>query len=64
MTRSKSGLLVLSGTCVFSGVLIALIHDQQQVERDALHQGVIRDKELYRMKVEELGPRLDRTGTR
>jgi len=55
---------VLSGTCVFSGVLIALIHDQQQVERDALHQGVIRDKELYRMKVEELGPRLDRTGTR
>ncbi len=53
MTRTVKGALVLASTTLACVVLIGVVHDQQVKERDALHQGVIRDKELWRRKVRE-----------
>jgi hypothetical protein len=47
------GTVVLAATTVACGILVAVVHDQQVTERDALHQGVLRDKELYRRKLQE-----------
>lgn len=47
------GTVVLVATTVACGILVAVVHDQQVTERDALHQGVLRDKELYRRKLQE-----------
>ena len=55
MTRTVKGALVLASTTLACVVLIGVVHDQQVKERDALHQGVIRDKELWRRKVRERG---------
>lgn len=46
--------LIFACTSVVTGVGIAYIHEQQKIERENLHQGVIRDKELYRKKLQEL----------
>lgn len=45
--------VVLATTTVACGVLVGMVHDQQVTERDALHQGVLRDKELYQRKLRE-----------
>jgi hypothetical protein len=57
MPPKSRGIAVLLCTSVACGVLISLIHEQQQVERDALHQGVIRDKKLYESKLKEFRER-------
>lgn len=46
--------LIFACTTVVTAVGIAYIHEQQKIERDNLHQGVIRDRELYRKKLKEL----------
>ncbi len=51
--RANKGAVVLASTTLACIVLIGVVHDQQVTERDALHQGVIRDKELYKRKLLE-----------
>jgi hypothetical protein len=51
--RANKGAVVLASTTLACVVLIGVVHDQQVTERDALHQGVIRDKELYKRKLRE-----------
>jgi hypothetical protein len=51
------GILVLASTTLACGILIGLVHDQQVTERNALHQGVLRDKELYKKKLLEQAER-------
>lgn len=50
--RAK-GAAVLASTTLACVIVVSMVHDQQVTERDALHQGVIRDKELYKRKLHE-----------
>lgn len=53
MTPRGKGFLV--AVTVFTGAGIWAVHWTQVVERQNLHQGVIRDEELYARKLAELG---------
>jgi len=50
----KRGTIFLVGTTLITGLGIAYIHHGQKVERENLHKGVIRDKELYKRKLAEM----------
>ncbi|KAL6781459.1 hypothetical protein ACKKBG_A11235 [Auxenochlorella protothecoides x Auxenochlorella symbiontica] len=45
--------LALATITLLSAWGIATVHWYQQEEREALHKGVIRDEELYKLKVEQ-----------
>lgn len=55
VTVVGKGGIALIGVSVVTAVAIGYIHYGQRVERENLHKGVIRDKELYRIKARELG---------
>ncbi|KAK0386668.1 hypothetical protein NLU13_6503 [Sarocladium strictum] len=49
---SAAAKATLGGTCLFALGTIVFVHFQQQAEKAAMHQGVIRDMEQQRIKRE------------
>ncbi|KAH8177790.1 PET assembly of cytochrome c oxidase, mitochondrial domain-containing protein [Sarocladium implicatum] len=49
---SAASKATLGGTCLFALGTIAFVHFQQEAERSAMHQGVVRDMEQQRIKRE------------
>ncbi|EGO54806.1 hypothetical protein NEUTE1DRAFT_28458, partial [Neurospora tetrasperma FGSC 2508] len=49
---SRASKLTLLGTSAFALGTVALVHWQQQAEKEAMHAGVIRDIEQQRIKRE------------
>ncbi|EAA27869.1 hypothetical protein GE21DRAFT_9488 [Neurospora crassa] len=49
---SRASKLTLLGTSAFALGTVALVHWQQQAEKEAMHAGVIRDMEQQRIKRE------------
>ncbi|TPX16778.1 uncharacterized protein E0L32_012382 [Thyridium curvatum] len=49
---SRASKLTLLGTSLFAATTIAMVHFQQKFEKDAMHEGVVRDMEQQRVKRE------------
>lgn len=49
---SRGSKMALAGTSLFAVSTIIFVHFQQQAEKAAMHQGVIRDMEQQRIKRE------------
>ncbi|RYP04987.1 hypothetical protein DL764_004113 [Monosporascus ibericus] len=49
---SQASRLTLAGTSLFAVGTIIFVHFQQRFEKEAMHQGVIRDMEQQRVKKE------------
>jgi len=49
---SRAAKLTLTGTSLFALSTIIFVHYSQQAEKDAMHQGVVRDMEQQRIKKE------------
>lgn len=49
---STAAKATLGGTCLFALGTIVFVHFQQQAEKAAMHQGVVRDMEQQRIKRE------------
>ncbi|KAF6809108.1 cytochrome c oxidase assembly protein [Colletotrichum plurivorum] len=49
---SRASKLTLAATSLFAASTIVIVHFQQKFEKEAMHQGVIRDMELQRIKRE------------
>ncbi|KAF4976440.1 hypothetical protein FZEAL_6878 [Fusarium zealandicum] len=49
---SRASKLTLAGTSLFAASTVVIVHFQQKFERDAMHQGVVRDMEQQRVKRE------------
>ncbi|KAJ4418339.1 hypothetical protein N0V82_005620 [Gnomoniopsis sp. IMI 355080] len=49
---SRGSKIALAGTSLFAVTTIVLVHFQQRFEKEAMHQGVIRDMEQQRIKRE------------
>ncbi|CAD6499568.1 BgTH12-03679 [Blumeria graminis f. sp. triticale] len=51
---SRASRLTLAGTSLFALTTVIFVHYAQGVEKAAMHQGVLRDVELQRIKKERL----------
>ncbi|KAK2043207.1 hypothetical protein LZ31DRAFT_555330 [Colletotrichum somersetense] len=49
---SRTSKLTLAATSLFAASTIVIVHFQQKFEKEAMHQGVIRDIEQQRIKRE------------
>ncbi|KAK0751349.1 hypothetical protein B0T18DRAFT_288732, partial [Schizothecium vesticola] len=49
---SRASKLTLLGTSLFAAGTVTFVHWQQRSEKEAMHQGVIRDMEQQRVKRE------------
>ncbi|CAK7270707.1 hypothetical protein SEPCBS119000_004226 [Sporothrix epigloea] len=49
---SRASKLTLLGTSLFATTTVVLVHFQQEWEKKAMHQGVVRDMEQQRIKKE------------
>ncbi|CAK7208795.1 hypothetical protein SBRCBS47491_000219 [Sporothrix bragantina] len=49
---SRASKLTLLGTSLFAASTVAFVHFQQESEKNAMHQGVVRDMEQQRIKKE------------
>ncbi|KKY33726.1 putative cytochrome c oxidase assembly protein [Diaporthe ampelina] len=49
---SRGSKIALAGTSLFAVTTIIFVHFQQQAEKSAMHQGVVRDMEQQRIKRE------------
>lgn len=49
---SRGSKFALAGTSLFAVSTIVFVHFQQQAEKSAMHQGVVRDMEQQRIKRE------------
>ncbi|KAK3316924.1 hypothetical protein B0H66DRAFT_535159 [Apodospora peruviana] len=49
---SRASKLTLLGTTLFAAGTVVFVHYQQKSEKEAMHQGVIRDMEQQRLKRE------------
>ncbi|CAK7216137.1 hypothetical protein SCUCBS95973_002702 [Sporothrix curviconia] len=49
---SRASKLTLLGTSLFAASTVAFVHFQQESEKSAMHQGVVRDMEQQRIKKE------------
>ncbi|KAI8964298.1 hypothetical protein F5Y11DRAFT_316624 [Daldinia sp. FL1419] len=49
---SRASKLTLAGTSLFAVGTVIMVHFQQKVEKEAMHQGVLRDMEQQRIKKE------------
>ncbi|KXJ92121.1 cytochrome c oxidase assembly protein [Microdochium bolleyi] len=49
---SRASQLTLAGTSFFAAATVVFVHFQQKWEKEAMHQGVIRDMEQQRIKKE------------
>ncbi|KAL7623550.1 hypothetical protein AAE478_007233 [Parahypoxylon ruwenzoriense] len=49
---SRASKLTLAGTSLFAVGTVVFVHFQQKFEKEAMHQGVIRDMEQQRIKKE------------
>ncbi|CAN8106333.1 unnamed protein product [Discula destructiva] len=49
---SRGSKIALAGTSLFAVTTIIFVHFQQQSEKSAMHQGVVRDMEQQRIKRE------------
>ncbi|KAF4810348.1 Protein PET117 [Colletotrichum siamense] len=49
---SRASKLTLAATSLFAASTIIIVHFQQKFEKEAMHQGVVRDIELQRVKKE------------
>ncbi|KAM7183997.1 hypothetical protein V8F20_012396, partial [Naviculisporaceae sp. PSN 640] len=49
---SRASKLTFLGTSLFAGSMVVAVHFQQKFEKEAMHQGVIRDMEQQRIKRE------------
>ncbi|KAI0873774.1 cytochrome c oxidase assembly protein [Hypoxylon argillaceum] len=49
---SRASKLTLLGTSLFAVSTVVLVHFQQKIEKEAMHQGVVRDMEQQRIKRE------------
>ncbi|KAJ4151303.1 hypothetical protein LMH87_012012 [Akanthomyces muscarius] len=49
---SRASKLTLLGTSLFAGSTILFVHFQQRFEKQAMHEGVVRDMEQQRIKRE------------
>ncbi|KAG5992517.1 hypothetical protein E4U52_002766 [Claviceps spartinae] len=49
---SRASKLTLTGTCLATAGIVALVHFQQKWEKSAMHEGVVRDMEQQRIKRE------------
>ncbi|KAK2055118.1 hypothetical protein LY76DRAFT_596345 [Colletotrichum caudatum] len=49
---SRASKLTLAATSLFAASTIVIVHFQQKFEKEAMHQGVIRDIEQQRIKRE------------
>ncbi|KAI1500319.1 cytochrome c oxidase assembly protein [Biscogniauxia marginata] len=49
---SRASQLTLFGTSMFAVSTIVFVHFQQKFEKEAMHQGVVRDMEQQRIKKE------------
>ncbi|KAH8646711.1 cytochrome c oxidase assembly protein [Xylariales sp. PMI_506] len=49
---SRASKLTLAGTSLFAVGTVVFVHFQQKFEKEAMHQGVVRDMEQQRIKKE------------
>ncbi|TIC91589.1 hypothetical protein CDEST_14120 [Colletotrichum destructivum] len=49
---SRASKLTLAATSIFAASTIVIVHFQQKFEKEAMHQGVVRDIEQQRIKRE------------
>ncbi|KAL1891284.1 hypothetical protein Sste5346_007744 [Sporothrix stenoceras] len=49
---SRASKLTLLGTSLFAASTVGFVHFQQEAEKNAMHQGVVRDMEQLRIKKE------------
>ncbi|KAI5458868.1 hypothetical protein BGZ63DRAFT_426187 [Mariannaea sp. PMI_226] len=49
---SRASKLTLAATSLFAASTVILVHFQQKFEKDAMHEGVVRDMEQQRIKRE------------
>ncbi|KAI1372587.1 hypothetical protein F4677DRAFT_432084 [Hypoxylon crocopeplum] len=49
---SRASKLTLAGTSLFAVGTVVMVHFQQKIEKEAMHQGVVRDMEQQRIKKE------------
>ncbi|KAI1463894.1 uncharacterized protein F4812DRAFT_444851 [Daldinia caldariorum] len=49
---SRASKLTLAGTSLFAVGTVIMVHFQQKMEKEAMHQGVLRDMEQQRIKKE------------
>ncbi|XXH03285.1 hypothetical protein Hte_009683 [Hypoxylon texense] len=49
---SRASKLTLAGTSLFAVGTVIMVHFQQKMEKEAMHQGVVRDMEQQRIKKE------------
>ncbi|KAM5353661.1 hypothetical protein ACJ41O_000311 [Fusarium nematophilum] len=49
---SRASKLTLAATSLFAASTVVLVHFQQKFEKDAMHEGVVRDMEQQRIKRE------------
>ncbi|KAI1404252.1 hypothetical protein F4819DRAFT_483875 [Hypoxylon fuscum] len=49
---SHASKLTLAGTSLFAVGTVIIVHFQQNMEKEAMHQGVVRDMEQQRIKKE------------
>ncbi|KAI1455559.1 hypothetical protein F4805DRAFT_435357 [Annulohypoxylon moriforme] len=49
---SRASRLTLAGTSLFAVGTVIMVHFQQKMEKEAMHQGVVRDMEQQRIKKE------------
>ncbi|KAI2468006.1 hypothetical protein F4781DRAFT_400074 [Annulohypoxylon bovei var. microspora] len=49
---SRASKLTLAGTSLFAVGTVIIVHFQQKMEKEAMHQGVVRDMEQQRIKKE------------
>ncbi|KAI8624958.1 cytochrome c oxidase assembly protein [Xylariaceae sp. FL1651] len=49
---SRASKLTLLGTSLFAATTVVFVHFQQKSEKEAMHQGVVRDMEQQRIKRE------------
>ncbi|GAW13071.1 hypothetical protein ANO14919_024490 [Xylariales sp. No.14919] len=49
---SRASQLTLLGTSLFAASTVVFVHFQQKAEKEAMHQGVVRDMEQQRIKRE------------
>ncbi|KAK6539527.1 hypothetical protein TWF694_009743 [Orbilia ellipsospora] len=49
---SRASKVTLSLVSVITGLIVVAVHNTQVTEREAMHQGVIRDEERQRIKRE------------
>ncbi|OTB02766.1 hypothetical protein M426DRAFT_322364 [Hypoxylon sp. CI-4A] len=49
---SRASKLTLAGTSLFAVGTVIIVHFQQSMEKEAMHQGVVRDMEQQRIKKE------------